>query len=108
MGQNFWLTGDSKISTLFPLITSEFTEDVVIEDLALDGNGANNALLDGNYAGCIFLQNCSRYTIRRVEARNYNGDGISWQICHDVIVEHCHSHDHTNLGLHPGSGSQRP
>ncbi len=41
-------------------------------------------------------------------ARNNNGDGISWQICHDVVVENCHSHDHEGLGLHPGSGSQRP
>jgi nitrous oxidase accessory protein NosD len=24
-----------------------------------------------------------------------------------VVVEDCHSHDHTGLGLHPGSGSQR-
>ena len=23
-------------------------------------------------------------------------------------MENCHSHDHTGLGLHPGSGSQRP
>lgn len=106
--QNFWLAGGAKISTLFPLITSEFTEDVAIENLTLDGNAKNNALLDGNYAGCIFLQDCSRYTIRNVDARNYNGDGISWQICHDVVVENCHSHDNTNLGLHPGSGSQRP
>ena len=106
--QNFWLAGGAKISTLFPLLTSEFTEDVAIEDLALDGNARHNALLDGNYAGCIFLQDCNRYTIRKVEARNYNGDGISWQICHDVVVENCHSHDNTGLGLHPGSGSQRP
>jgi len=27
---------------------------------------------------------------------------------HDVVVEDCHSHDHAGLGLHPGSGSQRP
>jgi hypothetical protein len=46
--------------------------------------------------------------MRRLTARNYNGDGLSWQICHDVVVEDCHSHDHTGLGLHPGSGSQRP
>ena len=96
------------ISTLFPLLTSEFTENVAIENLTLDGNAKHNELLDGNYAGCIFLQDCNRYTIRNVEARNYNGDGISWQICHDVVVENCYSHDHTNLGLHPGSGSQRP
>jgi parallel beta-helix repeat protein len=106
--QNFWLAGGAKISTLFPLLTSEYTENVVIENLALDGNAKNNVLLDGNYAGCIFLQDCNRYTIRNVEARNYNGDGMSWQICHDVVVENCHSHDNTNLGLHPGSGSQRP
>jgi hypothetical protein len=43
-----------------------------------------------------------------VTARNYNGDGISFQICHDVLVEECHSHDNANLGVHPGSGSQRP
>ena len=54
------------------------------------------------------MQDCNRITIRNVTARNYNGDGISWQICHDVLVEDCHSHDHTGLGLHPGSGSQRP
>jgi nitrous oxidase accessory protein NosD len=80
---------------------------VAIENVVLDGNRANSANLDGNYAGCIFLQDCNRITIRNVTARSYNGDGISWQICHDVLVENCRSHDHVGLGLHPGSGSQR-
>ena len=53
-------------------------------------------------------QDCNRIHMTGVEARNYNGDGISWQICHDVVVENCHSHDNADLGLHPGSGSQRP
>ena len=81
---------------------------MAIENLTLDGNKEHNDNLDGNHAGCIFLQDCSRIAIRCVTARNYNGDGISWQVCHDVTVENCHSHDHTGLGLHPGSGSQRP
>ncbi len=106
--ENLWIEGKPTCSSLFPLLTSENTSNVVIEDLALDGNRANNERLDGNYAGCIFLQDCQRYTIRKVEARNYNGDGISFQVCHDVTVEDCHSHDHADLGLHPGSGSQRP
>lgn len=93
---------------MFPLLTSEYTSDVVIEHLVLDGNRENNHELDGNYGGCIFLQDCNRYAIRDVEARNYHGDGISFQICHDVLVENCHSHDNANLGVHPGSGSQRP
>jgi len=105
--ENFWLQGDTTVSTLFPILSGEHVADVVIENLALDGNRAANANLDGNHAGCIFLQDCNRITIRNVTARNYNGDGISWQIAHDVLVENCRSQDHAGLGLHPGSGSQR-
>ncbi|MFN0055185.1 MAG: right-handed parallel beta-helix repeat-containing protein [Planctomycetales bacterium] len=106
--QNFWEMGESTAATLFPLLSGEFVSDVVIENITLDGNKAHNENLDGNYAGCIFLQDCSRFQIRGVTARNYNGDGLSWQICHDVQVENCHSHDNVGLGMHPGSGSQRP
>jgi nitrous oxidase accessory protein NosD len=105
--ENLWLAGKPTASALFPILSGENVNDLVIEDLALDGNKANNENLDGNYSGCIFLQDCSRVVIRGVIARDQNGDGISWQVCHDVTVEGCHSHDHTGLGLHPGSGSQR-
>lgn len=105
--QNFWTTGEPTCSTLFPLVTSEETENLVIENLTLDGNRSNNENLDGNYGGCIFLQDVNSVQIRKVTARQNNGDGISWQICHDVTVEDCHSHDHAGLALHPGSGSQR-
>ncbi len=106
--ENFWLQGEATATSVFPLLCGEEIADVTIEDLALDGNRQQNDFLDGNYSGCIFLQDCRDITIRRVIARNNNGDGISWQICHDVVVEDCESHDHAGLGLHPGSGSQRP
>src|ERR1700730_14372199 len=99
--------GTPTVSALSPILSGELVRDVAIQNLTLDGNRKNNDNLDGNYAGCIFLQDCNRIAIRGVTARNYNGDGISWQICHDVLVEGCHSHDHAGLGLHPGSGSQR-
>ncbi|MDZ4687750.1 MAG: right-handed parallel beta-helix repeat-containing protein [Planctomycetaceae bacterium] len=106
--ENYWQMGEPTANALFPLLTGEEIERITIEHLTLDGDRANNANLDGNYAGCIFLQDCRSIQIRDVTARNYNGDGISWQICHDVAVEDCRSHDHAGLGLHPGSGSQRP
>lgn len=106
--ENFWRNGNATASTLFPLVTGEFITDIAIENLVLDGNRDKNANLDGNYAGCIWLQDCSRILIRGVTARNYNGDGISWQVCHDVMVEDCVSENNAQLGLHPGSGSQRP
>jgi parallel beta-helix repeat protein len=40
--------------------------------------------------------------------RNYNGDGISFQQSNDVTVTDCISEDNAVLGIHPGSGSQRP
>lgn len=106
--KNLWLSGKPTCSSLFPLLTSERTADVFIENITLDGNRKQNENLNGNYGGCIFLQDCNRYTMRDVTTRNYNGDGISFQICHDVTVENCHSHDNADLGVHPGSGSQRP
>jgi hypothetical protein len=106
--ENLWLSGKPTCSAMFPLLTAERAADVVIEDITLDGDRPNNERLDGNYAGCIFIQDCNRFTFRKVEARNYHGDGISFQVSHDVVVEDCHSHDNADLGVHPGSGSQRP
>ena len=106
--KNFWLRGNATCSTLFPIFSGDNVRNIAIENITLDGNKSKNENLGGNFAGCIFLQDCNRIAIRGVEARNYNGDGISWQICHDVSVENCHSHDNAGLGLHPGSGSQRP
>jgi len=105
---NVWMMKAPSVSTLFPLVTAEEKANMAIENLALDGNKEANAPLDGNYAGNLWFQDCSRIVIRGVESRNNNGDGISWQICHDVVVEDCYSHDNADLGMHPGSGSQRP
>jgi Right handed beta helix region len=106
--ENLWATGSPTVSTLFPILSGEFLTNLVITNLALDGNKANNEELDGNHAGCVFLQDCADVMIRRVIAHDNHGDGLSWQICHDVTVEDCVSRGHTGLGLHPGSGSQRP
>ena len=106
--KNVWLRGNPTATSVFPLFTSERTQDVFIENLVLDGNRSNNVNMNGNYGGCIFLQDCNRYTMRGITTRNYNGDGISFQICHDVVVDNCHSYGNADLGIHPGSGSQRP
>ena len=106
--ENFWIDAQAEAATLFPVITGEGVRDVVIEDLVIDGNRDNNERLDGNYAGCIFFQDCNQVTVRGVTAREFNGDGISWQVCDDVRIEDCACLDNADLGLHPGSGSQRP
>lgn len=57
--ENLWAMGSPTAATLFPLLSGEFVTNVVIQGLALDGNKAHNGELDGNYAGCIFLQDCT-------------------------------------------------
>jgi len=106
--KNVWMSAAPTCSSLFPLLTSEQAVNITIKNLTLDGNKSNCTNLNGNYGGCIFLQDCNQCMIKNVTTRNYNGDGISFQVCHDVTVENCHSHDNADLGLHPGSGSQRP
>jgi len=106
--KNYWLPGNPEVTSLFALLNYDHVENIEVTDLTLDGNKANNPNLNGNYAGGVFAQDCRNLTFNNVESRNYNGDGFSWQICHDVRLENCWSHDNAGLGLHPGSGSQRP
>jgi nitrous oxidase accessory protein NosD len=44
-------------------------------------------------------------TVNRCVARNYNGDGISFQISENVHVLNSESHGQTGYGIHPGTGS---
>ena len=56
----------------------------------------------------VFLYRGFGTVIRGCTVKNYNGDGISFQQSNDVVVENCTSEDNASLGIHPGSGSQRP
>lgn len=105
--KNHWITHVARAATLFPVVTANWVTNISISNLLIDGNRSENDPLDGNYGGCIFLQDCKQVMIDGVQACNNNGDGISWQICDDVTVQNCKSHGHAGLALHPGSGSQR-
>jgi len=106
--KNFWVVGDAKAGTIFPLLLCRSVAEVTIESVTLDGNKTNNENLHPQeWEGCISLSESNRITIRQVTARNENGDGMVWEYSHDVLVENCHSHDHVYFGLHLGSGSQR-
>lgn len=99
---------EAKAATVFPVVSSYDTEGVRIENLVIDGNKEANIPLNGCRGGGIFLYRAFGTVITGCLVRNYNGDGISFQQSNDVTVEDCVSQDNAALGLHPGSGSQRP
>jgi hypothetical protein len=98
----------AQAATVFPVISGYNLEGVVLEDLVVDGNKVENVSLNGCRGGGIFLYRGFGTIIRHCAIRNYNGDGISFQQSNDVLVEDCTSEGNTGLGMHPGSGSQRP
>ncbi len=98
----------AQAATAFPVVSGYYVEGASIEDLTIEGNKDQNVPLNGCRGGGIFLYRCHGAVLERCLVRNYNGDGISFQQCNDVRLTACVSEGNTGLGLHPGSGSQRP
>ncbi len=95
-------------SLAFPVVGGWQVKDVVLEGLTIDGNRDRAERLDGCRGGGIYLFECERVAIRNCGVRRYAGDGISFQVSNDVTVEDCAAEENAGIGLHPGSGSQRP
>jgi parallel beta-helix repeat protein len=106
--ENFWTERAATAATIFPILTGENVDDVEVKDMVLDGNADNNEHVNGNFSGAVFIQQCNRWRFENVVARNYNGDGFSFQVCDDIRFHRCRALDNADLGFHPGSGSQRP
>lgn len=98
----------AKVSNTFPILCAMNAEKVTFEDIIVDGNRAQNAYIDGCRGGAIYLYEVRDAVVRNCTARNYNGDGISFQITDNVQVLNCDSYGHAGYGIHPGTGSERP
>jgi hypothetical protein len=97
-----------KVRNTFPILAVMNAANVLLEDVVVDGNKAENAYIDGCRGGAIYMYNVRDVTVRRCTARDFNGDGISFQITDGVKVEDCESYGHTGYGVHPGTGSAHP
>jgi parallel beta-helix repeat protein len=106
--KDFWMDKDATAATVFPILTAENVDDVQVKDLVLDGNRDQNEHINGNFSGAVFLQHCNRWRFENVTARDYNGDGFSFQVCDDIQFQGFRAMNNADLGFHPGSGSQRP
>lgn len=107
--ERFHLEGEPQIATNFSLLQCTGVSDVLIENIAIDGNKSHNQMIDkGAFDdGSIRLDESNRITVRNVTVHDFYCDGIVWGISHDVLVEGCHLYDGARLAVHSGSGSQR-
>jgi len=98
----------ARAATVFPVISGYNIEGARVEDLIVEGNKDSNIALNGCRGAGIFLYQAFGTVIKGCVVRSYNGDGISFQQSNDVTVVDCISEGNASLGIHPGSGSQRP
>jgi parallel beta-helix repeat protein len=100
----------ARVELSFPAVGGWNVQDAAVEDVTIEGTRGRTACkaMDGCRHGGIFLFECADVAIRRCTVRDYNGDGISFQVSRGITVEECVCENNAGLGLHPGSGSQRP
>ena len=98
----------AKAATVFPIVSGYHIEGARVEGLTIDGNKDSNIHLNGCRGAGIFLYRAFGTVIQDCVVKDYNGDGISFQQSNDVVVVSCISENNNYLGIHPGSGSQRP
>lgn len=93
------------LSNACSVISAVNTDKVRIADLLVEGNKKTNDYLNGCRGGAVYVHKSTDTKIENVRVKDFNGDGISWQITENVTVSNCDVSGCTNTGLHPGTGS---
>jgi hypothetical protein len=97
----------SMFSNACSIISAVGTDKVRIADLVVDGNKSTNDYMNGCRGGAVYVHKSTNTLIENIQVRDFNGDGISWQLTENVIVRNCEISGCTNSGLHPGTGSPK-
>ncbi|MCG6187725.1 right-handed parallel beta-helix repeat-containing protein [Maribellus maritimus] len=92
----------SNASSVIEVLDAENAE---ISNLTADGNRDENFFADGcNSAGILILRS-QKITVDNVHVKDFNGEGISWQITENITIKNSEISGSGNTGLHPGTGS---
>lgn len=82
-------------------------QNVYMSDFIIDGNKEKNDFLDGCNGGGVRIYKSKNVTIENVHVKDFNGEGIGWEITENITVRNCEIGGCTNMGMHPGSGSPK-
>jgi len=105
---DYVMSGHAYAANVFPIVSGRYVENIRLKNLTIEGNKTENMLLTGCRGAGIYFHRARKVEIIACTVRDYNGDGISFQQSEDVQVVECLCQGNSKLGIHPGSGSQRP
>ncbi len=93
------------ISNACSIVEVMEAEDVRLADFMVDGNGSANESMTGCRGGGVYIHKSRNVLVEGVAVRHFNGDSFSWQITENITMRNCEAADGSNLGFHPGTGS---
>lgn len=102
---DYLVARNGRVEGTHSVIFGKQVRNVRIENLIADGNRAHTPHLNGCRGAAIYLWKSERCVVDGCKARNFNGDGISYQVSPFVTVTRCRSYRNAGCGVHPGSGS---
>ena len=80
-------------------------ENASISNLVIDGSREENFFADGCNSAGVLIFKSKKITVDKVHVKDFNGEGISWQITEHVTIRNSEISGSGNTGLHPGTGS---
>ncbi|MCK4751516.1 MAG: right-handed parallel beta-helix repeat-containing protein [Bacteroidales bacterium] len=80
-------------------------ENASISNLVIDGNREENFFADGCNSAGVLIFKSKKIVVDKVQVKDFNGEGISWQITEHVTIKNSEISGSGNTGLHPGTGS---
>lgn len=102
------VSAGAQAATVFPVVSGCDVDGARVESLIIEGSRSANVHLNGCRGAGIYFYRGFGATVHACTVANFNGDGISFQQSNDVTITDCVAENNSSLGLHPGSGSQRP
>jgi hypothetical protein len=103
--RDYHFTRNGLVSNTSSVIEVIEAENVRISDLSVNGNKDNNYKMDGCNGAGIYIFKSRKVTVDNVVVKDFNGEGISWQITEEVSIKNSDIFGSGNTGLHPGTGS---
>ena len=95
-----------RLTTAYPLIFGHNIAGAAVRDLSLEGvREDQDTGMGGCRGGAIYFAKSRKIEITGIRERDYHGEGLSFQMCRDVIIRDCAFNENTGNGLHPGAGS---
>lgn len=95
------------ISNTCSVVSTVEAENVRIANFMIEGNKNTNDMINGCRGGGVYLHKVRDVFVENVIVKDFNGDGISWQITEGVTVRNCEVTGCVRGGLHPGTGSYK-